>query len=165
MIIRQAREEDVMQIAEIVVEDWKTAYRGMIDDDYLDSLSVEQRYQIEIKRYLKYSVAVENNEVIGCAWNETADDEAADCEIIALYVRYSKRNHGIGRALMQDSMDCFRKAGKKSMIIWCLRDNQEARKFYVRMGGKKYKDGTHRWGNREYDMVSYLYDLDDNKAY
>ena len=141
MIIRQAREEDVMQIAEIVVEDWKTAYRGMIDDDYLDSLSVEQRYQIEIKRYLKY------------------------CEIIALYVRYSKRNHGIGRALMQDSMDCFRKAGKKSMIIWCLRDNQESRKFYVRMGGKKYKDGTHRWGNREYDMVSYLYDLDDNKAY
>lgn len=74
MIIRQAREEDVMQIAEIVVEDWKTAYRGIIDDDYLDSLSAEQRYQIEIKRYQKYTVAVENNEVLGCAWNEMADD-------------------------------------------------------------------------------------------
>ena len=160
MIIRQAREEDVMQIAEIVVEDWKTAYRGIIDDDYLDSLRAEQRYQIEIKRYQKYMVAVEDNEVLGCAWNEIADDEAADCEINALYVRYSKRGHGIGRALMQNSMDSFRKAGKKSMIIWCLKDNHESRKFYERMGGKEYKDGTHRWGNREYGMISYLYQLD-----
>lgn len=28
------------------------------------------------------------------------------------------------------------------------------------MGGKVYKGGTHKWGNREYDMISYLYQLD-----
>ena len=160
MVIRQAREEDVMQIAEILVEDWQTAYRGIIDDDYLDSLDAEQRYRIEIRRYQKYTVAVENDEILGYAWNETADDEAADCEIIALYVRYQKRNRGIGRALMQHSMDCFRKAGKKSMIIWCLRDNHESRKFYEKMGGTVYRESTHRWGSRDYGMVSYLYQLD-----
>ena len=37
----------------------------------------------------------------------------------------------------------------------------EARKFYEKMGGTVYKTGTHRWGNREYDMVSYLYQLDE----
>ena len=160
MTIRQAREEDVMQIADILVEDWQTAYKGIMDDDFLNSLSVEQRYSIEIKRYRKYTVAVENDEILGYAWNEMTDDEAADCEIIALYVRYSKRGRGIGRALMQHSMDSFRKAGKKSMIIWCLRDNHESRKFYEKMGGKLYKDGSHRWGSRDYDMVSYLYQLD-----
>ena len=160
MIIRQAREEDVMQIAEILVEDWQKAYRGIMDDDFLDTLSAEQRYPIEIKRYQKYTVAVEKDEVLGYAWNETADDEAADCEIIALYVRYPKRNHGIGKALMLNSMEYFRKAGKKSMIIWCLRENHESRKFYEKMGGKVYKDGTHRWGNRDYDMISYLYQLE-----
>ena len=160
MIIRQAREEDVMQIAEIMVEDWQTAYRGIMDDDYLDSLNAEQRYQTEITRYRKFTVAVENDEVLGYAWNETADDEAADCEIVALYVRYSKRNRGIGRALMRNSMDCFRKAGKKSMIIWCLRDNRESRRFYEKMGGKVYKGSTHRWGDREYGIISYLYQLD-----
>ena len=160
MIIRQAREEDVMQIAEIMVEDWQTAYRGIMDDDFLDSLSAEQRYQIEIKRFQKYTVAADNDEVLGYAWNEMIDDEAADCEIIALYVRYLKRKHGIGKAMMENSMDCFRKAGKKSMIIWCLKDNYESRKFYERMGGKVYKDGSHRWGNRDYDMISYLYPLD-----
>ena len=160
MTIRQAKEEDVMQIADILVEDWQTAYKGIMDGDFLNSLSVEQRYSIEIKRYRKYTVAVENDEILGYAWNEMTDDEAADCEIIALYVRYSKRGRGIGRALMQYSMDSFRKAGKKSMIIWCLRDNHESRKFYEKMGGKLYKNGSHRWGSRDYDMVSYLSQLD-----
>ena len=159
MMIRQAREEDVMQIAEIMVEDWQRAYRGIMDDDYLDSLNPEQRYQIEIRRYGKYTVAVENDEVLGYAWNEMTEDEEADCEIIALYVRYQKRNRGIGKALMQNSMDGFRKAGKKSMIIWCLRDNHESRKFYEKMGGPVYRDGTHRWGDRDYDMISYIYQL------
>ena len=163
MIIRQAKEEDVLQIAEILVEDWKTAYRGIMDDDFLDSLSAAQRYQIELKRYRNFSVAVDHHEVLGYAWNEITDDEASDCEIIALYVRYSKRKNGIGRALMQHSMDCFRQSGKKSMIIWCLRENHESRKFYEKMGGKVYKSGTHRWGNREYDMISYLYQLNGNK--
>ncbi len=160
MIIRPAKEEDVMQIAEIMVEDWQTAYRGIIDDDFLDSLNAEQRYQIEIKRYRKFTVAVDHDEVLGYAWNEMTDDEAADCEIIALYVRYSKRKKGIGRALMQNSMNFFREAGKKTMIIWCLRENYESRKFYEKMGGKVYKDGTHSWGDREYDIISYLYQLD-----
>ena len=63
MIIRQAREEDVRQIAEILVEDWQTAYRGIMDDDFLDSLSAAQRFEIEIKRYQKYVVAAD--ELIG----------------------------------------------------------------------------------------------------
>ena len=62
MIIRQAKEKDVLQIAEILVEDWKTAYRGIMDDDFLDSLSATQRFEIEIKRYQKYIVAADEKE-------------------------------------------------------------------------------------------------------
>ena len=161
MIIRQAKEKDVLQIAEILVEDWQTAYRGIMDDEFLDSLSAAQRYEIEIRRCQQYVVAADGNEILGYAWSEETDDEATDCEMIALYVRYSKRKSGIGRALMQYVMDSFRRAGKKTMIVWCLKENQESRKFYEKMGGKAYKDGTHRWGNREYAMISYLYQLDE----
>ena len=35
MAIRQATEKDVMQIAEILIEDWQTANRGIMDDDYV----------------------------------------------------------------------------------------------------------------------------------
>ena len=160
IIIRKATREDARQIAEILVEDWQIAYRGIIDSDFLDSMSVEQRYQREVQRYQQYTVAAEREEVLGFTWNEMADDEAADCEIIAIYIRYAKRKGGIGRALFRDSVEIFRTAGRKKMIIWCLRDNAEARKFYEKMGGIVYKTGAHQWGNREYDMISYLYQLD-----
>ena len=78
IMIRKAEKEDVRQIAEILVEDWKTAYRGIIDDAFLDSMSVDQRYEIEIKRYQKYVVASDGNEILGYAWLEMTGDEAAD---------------------------------------------------------------------------------------
>lgn len=160
LIIRKATSADAGQIAEIVVEDWKKAYRGIIDDEYLDSMSVEARYQIELQRYRIYTVAAAEKEILGFAWNQIADSEDSDCEIIALYVRYGMRKSGIGRALFQHSTDFFRASGKKRMIIWCLKENNEARKFYEKMGGEVYKTGTHQWGNRAYDMISYLYRLD-----
>ena len=159
MIIRQARKEDVRQIAEILVEDWQKAYRGIIADDYLDAMDAEQRYEIEVKRYDQYVVAAEGQEILGYAWNMMSDDEEADCEIIALYVRYNRRNGGIGKALMRNAMDSFRQAGRKKMIVWCLKENEEARRFYEKMGGTAHKTGTHPWGSREYEMFSYLYDL------
>ena len=160
LVIRKATRDDALQIAEILVEDWKLAYRGIIDSDFLDSMSVEERYQRELQRYQIYTVAAAGEEILGFTWNEMTGDEAADCEIIALYVRYAKRKSGIGRALFQNSLDLFRAAGKKRMIVWCLRENDEARKFYEKMGGQLYKTGTHPWGNRDYDMISYLYQLD-----
>ena len=161
IVIRQATMDDAWQIAEILVEDWKDAYRGIIEDAYLDSMSVEARYQRELKRYQVYTVAEANQEILGFAWNDMTEQDAYDCEIIALYVRWENRKSGIGRALFQNSMERFRAAGKKRMIVWCLRENAEARKFYEKMGGQAYKNGTHPWGNREYAMISYLYPLDE----
>ena len=117
MKIRKAAKEDVRQIAEILVEDWQKAYRGIIESAFLDTMNVEQRYRMEVQRYQKYTVAVREEEILGYAWNEMSSDEPADCEIVALYVRYAKRKSGIGRALMQHAMDNFRKAGKKTMIV------------------------------------------------
>ncbi|MCR5095044.1 MAG: hypothetical protein K6B72_13835 [Lachnospiraceae bacterium] len=70
IIIRNAEKEDVRQIAEIIVEDWKKAYRGIMDDDFLDSMNVEARYDIEVKRFEKYRVAADGNEIMGYAWEE-----------------------------------------------------------------------------------------------
>ena len=161
MIIRNAEEDDARQIAEILVEDWQTAYRGIIDSAFLDAMSAEERYQTEVRRCRKYQVVAAGQEILGYVWTEMSGSEDADCEIVALYVRYAKRKNGTGRALFRHSAELFRAAGRKKMIVWCLRENTEARKFYEKMGGKAYKTGSHSWGGREYDMISYLYGLDD----
>ena len=159
IIVRKAKAEDVGQIAEILVEDWKTAYRGIIDSAFLDSMSAESRYEIEIKRYRDYIVAADGNAVLGYAWLQETDEEGADCEIVALYVRYALRKNGIGKLLLRDAVRRFREMGKKSMIIWCLKDNKESGRFYEKTGGKEFRSGSHRWGGREYEMISYLYDI------
>jgi len=157
--IRQAEKEDVRQIAEILVEDWQTAYRGIMDDAFLDSMSADQRYEIEVKRYQKFIVAADGDEILGYAWLEVSDEEPADCEVIALYVRYAKRNRGIGKLLMRHAVDHFRETGKKKMIIWCLKENAESRKFYEKIGGREFRTGSHNWGGKDYEMISYLYDI------
>ena len=157
--IRNAEKEDVRQIAEICVEDWKKAYRGIIDSDFLDSMSVDQRYGIEIKRYQDFIVAADADTILGYAWLQVTDDETADCEIVALYVRYSCRKKGIGKLLLQEAVRRFRKLGRKRMIIWCLKENDESRGFYEKNGGKEFQTGSHNWGGREYGMISYLYDI------
>ena len=159
MIVRNAKKEDVRQISEILVEDWKTAYRGIIDSDFLDSMSADKRYEIEIKRYQEYIVAADDHEILGYAWLQAEDGETADCEVIALYVRYSKRNHGIGKLLLQYAIRHFRETGRKRMIIWCLKENNESRRFYEKAGGKEFRTGSHNWGGKEYEMISYLYDI------
>ena len=67
--------------------------------------------------------------------------------------------NGIGRLLLQDAIGRFRETGKKRMILWCLKENRESRQFYEKTGGKVFKTGTHDWGGRAYDLVSYLYDI------
>ena len=61
--------------------------------------------------------------------------------------------------MFHDSVEQFKAAGKSKMLIWCLKENYEARKFYEKMGGLEYKNGTHKWGNRDYDMISYTYNF------
>ena len=159
MVIRKAEKEDVRQIAEICVEDWQKAYRGIIDSEWLDSMSVDKQYEKEIRRYQDFIVAADGNQILGYAWLQLAEDEPADCEIVALYVRYSNRNNGIGKLLLQYAMNYFREAGKKTMIIWCLKENEESRRFYEKNGGKAFRISSHQWGSKECEMISYLYDL------
>ena len=45
IIVRKAEIEDVRQISEICVEDWQKAYRGIVDSEWLDSMSVDKQYE------------------------------------------------------------------------------------------------------------------------
>jgi len=160
VIVRKAEKEDVRQISEICVEDWQKAYRGIVDSEWLDSMSVDKQYEKEIKRYQDFIVAADGNRILGYAWLQAEGDEPADCEVVALYVRYSYRNNGIGKLLLQYAMKYFRESGKKRMIIWCLKENYESRRFYERNSGKAFRVSTHNWGNKECEIISYLYDLE-----
>ena len=104
---------------------------------------------MEINRYQKYIVAECVGQVVGCAWLENINDENADCEVIALYVRYKSRGNGIGKALLQYAMEQFKNNGNINMIIWCLKDNAEARKFYEKIEQIKFPENKKKQQSKQ----------------
>ena len=94
IVVRNVKFEDLKAVADIAIRGWKTAYRGIVDNDYLDNLSVEENYQKRIKDYKEngFIVAEKDNEIIGfCRYrignNYKNEYPEVDCELCALYVK------------------------------------------------------------------------------
>ena len=170
--IRNVKKEDLRAVAEIVVNGWKTAYRGIIDDDYLDNLSIEEKYQKRLKDYTKnrFIVAELNNQIVGfCRYTDGNNykDEYPDidCEICALYVKPELKRNGIGRELVNYVIKEFKEEGYLKMILWCLKENYPSRAFYEKMGGKYCGEKLIKAGDKNYEEAGFIYDLSELPKY
>jgi ribosomal protein S18 acetylase RimI-like enzyme len=138
---RPAQPEDALQIAMIHVYAWQSAYRGIVPDEYLDSLSIEQRAsgwrQILSRSPEDVWVALENDEVLGwisAAASRDSDAGPATGEIWAIYVAPEHWRTGIGRMLCEGAEQRLGKQGMDEVTLWVLRDNQRALRFYQSHG-------------------------------
>ena len=160
MIVRNVKKEDLRAVSEIAVRGWQTAYRGIIDDEYLDSLSVEANYQKRLKDYKEngFIVAELDNEVVGfCRY--TKEMPEIDGEICAIYVKPELKRNGIGRELFKYVFNEFKKNGNKKIILWCLKGNYPSRAFYEKMGGVLCGENTITKGGKEYKEVGFKYNV------
>ena len=166
IIIRNAKREDIEDVVDIQVTGWQTAYRGIIDDEYLDKLSREEKIKKRKKDYDSngFIVAEYENKVIGfCRYlNENRNEEIkeVDCELLALYVKFEYKHMGVGTKLFSYVKNEFKKLNKSKMILWCLKENENAKKFYTKMGGKIILEKDIEFGGKKYKEVGFLYDLD-----
>jgi len=53
----------------------------------------------------------------------------------------------------------MQRENREKMVIWCLKDNINARRFYEQMGGVLDKKRTLKIGDTDYEEVSYIYEL------
>ena len=84
----------------------------------------------------------------------------ADCELLALYVKYEYKHKGVGTKLFSYVKEEFKKMNKHKMILWCLKENENAKKFYTKMGGKVVAEKDIEFGGKLYKEVAFLYSLD-----
>ena len=165
VLIRKVKYEDIEQIVDINIKDWKKVYKGIIDDVILDNLDRNEKIEKWRKSYNigNVIVAEKNGKVLGyCRYDDNAvyENTDIDSEIIALYVDYDNLGSGIGRKLVEYVMNDLRSKNKTKMILWCLEKNENGRKKKKKMGGKlvqeeKYfeKDG------KKYKEVGYIYNI------
>ena len=140
-LVRPAAIDDAAVIARIHVATWRSAYRGLLPDDFLASLS-EDHYEERWKRTLSESAArvyvAETPEgVVGFAsgGRERAGEDHFSGELYAIYILRQAQGRGHGRRLVQAVAAGLRELELEDMIVWVLRDNAAARRFYERLGG------------------------------
>lgn len=163
LIIRNVKKEDLEQVAEIIVTGWKTAYKGIIDDNYLNSLTIEKRYNKLLGNYLEdeFIVAELNGEIVGFSrytlYNKSNEIKNVDGEIFSIYVRPRLKRKGIGTAIFTYVMNQYKNNGNKSIILGCFKENYQSRAFYEKMGGKVIYEKQVERGEKEYPEVFYNY--------
>lgn len=139
--IRLASIEDAHAIATIHVLSWQKIYQGHIPDSVLDQLSIkerEQQWAHLISNNIKILKLEKNNEIVGfaslCA-SRDADTNPTICgEISAIYLHPNVWHQGLGKQLCHRALIELKNMGFAEVILWVLKENTQARKFYENMG-------------------------------
>lgn len=134
---------DVAAIATLHAESWRTAYRGLVPDGFLDGPVVEDRMHLWRKRLngpasnrqlvLK---AVLEGELIGFVCVRLDDDPACGPRLDNLHVKPALKGTGIGSRLFRAAHEWVgRAAPGQPMHLWVIEGNWPARRFYDLQGG------------------------------
>lgn len=140
MRIREASVEDAPAIARVTVDTWKTAYRGIIDDNYLNNLTYEEREKgwREFPFHDAFVLAAEDDtgKIIGFAAGgpQREEDSEYKGELYAIYIYREQQRKGIGQALFGSFLQKLAQSGINSLILWVLSDSPY-RQFYEKLGG------------------------------
>jgi ribosomal protein S18 acetylase RimI-like enzyme len=160
-MVRPAQLIDAAAIARVHVDSWRTTYRDMLPGEFLASLS-ESGYTERWQRVIgegssRVYLVEEKGEVVGFAscGRERAGEAGFAGELYAIYVLDSAQRRGHGRELVRAAVGGLREMGLKDMIIWVLRDNAAARRFYERLGGVYVRKQPITIGASTLEEVSY----------
>jgi L-amino acid N-acyltransferase YncA len=141
MDIRLASAADCEGIAIVHVRTWQAAYRGVVPDAFLDSISLEvrtQAWRAALERgHPEIWVACREAQVIGwVSFGPARDSDAASTtgELEAIYVCPQYWGTGLGRALWLTARDRLINRGFNSITLWVLAENSRAIRFYEAAG-------------------------------
>ncbi len=140
--VRRAHSEDAAAIAAVHVASWRAAYRGLLPDDYLASLSVEELVHrwtgiLDAPAAGHVVVADTGAGPVGFAQVGPAGDAEAPPatgELVTLYLHPDVWGCGLGKDLLRAAVDRLSHDGYRRARLWMLSTNDRARRFYLGQG-------------------------------
>lgn len=155
MNIRTATLDDANQIAFVHVESWKTTYKGLVADEFLQRLNVENR----TAQWIRNFSSPQKDEVVFVAENPEGKivafasggasreaDRGYDAELYAIYLLEKFQGRGLGRQLMRNMAHHLSARQYHSFMAWVLAGNT-AYDFYRKMGGEPFAQQEIRIGD------------------
>lgn len=153
-------DDDRRLISRIYEESWGYAYKGIVPQEYLDSIPAGRWVPNIDLPDRKTILCVENGKLIGTSTIcKSRFDEFPDYgEIISIYLLPDFMGKGYGKSLMDFAIRELYKDGYHDVFLWVLEENNRARRFYERYGfregNKKHEDII---GGKVLWEIAYIY--------
>ena len=151
--LRRATARDAEAIARVRIDGWRQAYKGLVPQAYLDSMSLEASVPMWQRALAaptdRASVFVVENAagVAGfAAGTRLAEPKLGyDAELTAIYLSRDVQRHGLGRRLAGAIAAERASNGATGMIAWVLAGNAGARRFYESLGAELVVEQPFEW--------------------
>lgn len=162
MKFREAVMEDAEGIARVHVDSWRTTYRGIVSETFLQQLSYEQRaenWRRGIGKNALYVAEDDRGKIVGFATGgkERSGNYDADGELYAIYLLNEVQGQGIGKKLTQVLAQNLKNQGYTSMLVWVL-DRNPSKQFYESLGGQIIDEAMIEIGGEEFKEIAYYWD-------
>ena len=159
---RKAELKDAPVLGHIQVTSWRSAFRNIAPDEYLDHQVSESNQAEDWKEILSDNgqivfVAETENRLVGYAWAHKEDDESIqwDSELISMHLLPEYKRQGIGRKAFAAVAQQLKEQGCKSVYLWVLEDNHPSRRFYEALGGQLAGSHQINLGGKDLAEVAY----------
>ncbi len=167
--IRRAAPQDAPAIARVRVDSWRTTYRGLVPDAYLDGMQLDASIEMWARvlsagaSTASVFVAEDAGEVVGFAAGNMLPEpkHGLNAELSAIYLRREFQRAGLGRRLVCAVARAQRAHGATGLIVWIIAGNKAARAFYERMGAALLIEQPFEWDGMPLTEAGYGFtDLD-----
>ena len=132
MIIERASYNDADKVGEVHSTAWKSAYRGIFPNEYIEKDSAQTRkneFLNSIKDdHCTYLLLKDSDRTVGIV---KIRDNTTDVEIESIYILEDYRGNGLGKACIDYIRSNW---SDKNVYLWVLEVNTKARSFYERNG-------------------------------
>lgn len=173
MNIRQARIADAEGIAEVHVNSWKTTYKGIVSEDYLDALTVESRlegwkWRLENPSADIGILVLEDpvGRIVGFMnfGPEREHKRNSEGELYAVYLLQEAQGKGWGKQLFVQMLEVMKSMEYTSLLVWVLEGNpaihfykalggQEVRQQEVVIAGQSHQEIALRWDSLDMEQI------------
>lgn len=161
--IRPASPADAASIQQIARKAWHAAYEGTIDSNQIDA-TVDSWYAPE--RLMAddidqpdrpFFVATIDGEITGFVEAVPDDAEPDLAHLYRIYVAPEHWQEGIGRSLLERTVDVLRERDFDRLVLSVFADNDVGVAFYESMGFERIATTySERFGARQYQYEKHL---------
>ncbi len=162
--IRKAKNSDLNGIIRAHVETWKTAYKGVVPDNYIQGFVIrtqdkgwQNRLKNTIEEKIFYIAENNKNEIVGFAIGglERSKHPNYKGELMGIYILKEYQRKGLGKSLTKKIVENLIDMNINTMLLWVL-ENNPYRAFYDALGGKVIDKKIHE--TLKLPVVAYGYD-------